>query len=78
MQFTYSSAFFKIRVLTKQLIFRIIFTNILETNLLEAKNMISVSLFILVLISALILIESQIAVGRQKEYVKVEERRKKR
>ncbi len=40
--------------------------------------MISVSLFILVLIAALILIESQIAVERQKGFVKVEERREKR
>ncbi len=40
--------------------------------------MISVSLFILVLIVALIVIESQIAVGRQIGYVKVEERRKKK
>jgi hypothetical protein len=39
--------------------------------------MVSASLFILVLIGALILIESQIAVGRQKESVKVEIRRKK-
>ena len=39
--------------------------------------MISASLFILVLLAVLILIESQIAVGRQKVQVKVEERRKK-
>ncbi len=40
--------------------------------------MISVSLFILVLIGALSIIESQIAVGRQNGYVKVEERREKK
>ncbi len=39
--------------------------------------MISVSLFILVLIAVLILIEDRITVGRQKGYVKVEVRRKK-
>jgi hypothetical protein len=38
----------------------------------------SVSLFILVLISALILIESPNAVGRQKGYAKVEVRHKKK
>jgi hypothetical protein len=37
-----------------------------------------VSLFILVLIVALILIESQIAVGRQTGQVKVEERHQKK
>jgi hypothetical protein len=40
--------------------------------------MMSVSLFILVLLAVLILIESSIAVGRQKGYVKVEERREKK
>lgn len=39
--------------------------------------MTSSSLFILVLIAALILIESQIAVGRQKGYAKVEVKHKK-
>ena len=40
--------------------------------------MISASLFIIVvLLAVLILIENPIAVGRQKGYVKVEERRKK-
>jgi hypothetical protein len=40
--------------------------------------MISVSLFILVLLAVLILIESPMAVGRQKGYVTVEARHKKK
>jgi hypothetical protein len=40
--------------------------------------MISSSLFILVLIVALILIESHVAVGRQNGYVKVEVRQQKK
>ncbi len=78
LQFTYSLAFFKIGGLTKPHNFRIILSNILKANEWIAEKMISGSLFIIVvLLAGLILIESPIAVGRQKGYVKVEVRRKK-
>ncbi len=56
-------------------------TRIVKANknqeLLDLITMISVSLFILVLLAVLILIESQVTVGRQPVEVKIESKRKK-